>query len=97
MTFSTILCSSGVSLTITAADVVGSIGVGLLLLAFLLQLMGRLAAGSVTYALLNTVGAGLACCASALLPYWPFVVLEGTWTLVSLGALLKALRVPKAG
>ncbi len=78
----------------TIADLIGSLGVGLLLLAFLLQLTGRLSTGSVAYALLNTVGAGLACAASALLPYWPFVVLEGSWTLVSLGALVNALRAP---
>ncbi|MBC7446815.1 MAG: hypothetical protein H7330_02025 [Hymenobacteraceae bacterium] len=81
----------------TITDLIGSLGVGLLLLAFLLQLAGRLAAGSVAYALLNTVGAGLACLASALLPYWPFVVLEGSWTLVSLGALVKALRAARPG
>lgn len=75
----------------TLTDFIGSVGVGLLLLAFLLQLIGRLPAGSVAYAALNTVGAGLACLASARLPYWPFVVLEGTWTLVSLGALGRAL------
>lgn len=79
----------------TIADLIGSIGVGLLLLAFLLQLTGRLRADSLAYALLNAVGAGLACWASALLPYWPFVVLEGTWTLVSLGALVKVLRAPR--
>ena len=76
----------------TTIDFIGSAGVSLVLLAFLLQLTGRLRADSRAYALLNTVGAGLACAASALLPYWPFVVLEGTWALVSLGALVKALR-----
>ncbi len=78
----------------STSDIVGSVGVSLLLLAFLMQLLGRLKAGSITYALLNTVGAGLACLASAMLPYWPFVVLEGTWTLVSAGALWAAWRTP---
>ena len=77
-------------------DLIGSTGVSLVLLAFLLQLTGRLRADSRAYALLNTVGAGLACLASARLPYWPFVVLEGTWAVVSLGALVKAMRAPRA-
>ena len=75
----------------TLTDLIGSLGVSLLLLAFGLQLAGRLRSGGVAYAALNTVGAGLACWASARLPYWPFVVLEGTWTLVSVVALGKAL------
>jgi hypothetical protein len=79
-------------LNLSPSDVVGSVGVSLLLLAFLLQLRGRLQAGSVKYALLNAIGAGLACLASAMLPYWPFVILEGTWTLVSAWALVAALR-----
>ncbi len=75
----------------TTTDLIGSLGVGLLLVAFLLQLTGKLIVGSIGYAALNLVGAGLACWASARLPYWPFVVLEGSWTLVSLGALVRAL------
>ncbi len=80
----------------STSDLIGFIGVSLLLIAFLLHLLGRLRADGVLYALLNTVGAGLACLAAAMLPYWPFIILEGTWTLVSLGALVKALRAPAA-
>ena len=76
----------------TSTDLIGAGGVSLVLLAYLLHLTGRLRADSPVYAALNTVGAGLACAASLLLPYWPFVVLEGTWALVSLGALVQALR-----
>jgi hypothetical protein len=82
--------------SISVADVIGSVGVGLLLLAFRLQLTGRLKPNSATYAGLNTVGAGLACLASVLIVYWPFIVLEGSWTLVSAWALVKAWRLKDA-
>ena len=39
--------------------------------------------------LLNLIGAAFACTASVLLDYWPFIILEGIWALVSLYALLK--------
>lgn len=63
----------------TAADAIGSAGVFLLLLAFALNLVGRLAHESRAYQALNTVGAGLAAFASYRIGFWPFVVLEVTW------------------
>lgn len=71
------------------AEGIGSIGVGLLLLAFLLNLRGLLGRGSRLYQGLNGLGAGLACWASWLIGYTPFVVLEGTWCLVALVALAR--------
>jgi VIT1/CCC1 family predicted Fe2+/Mn2+ transporter len=74
------------------ADLIGTIGVALLLLAFLLNLSGKLSQRSRAYAALNAVGAGLACAAAALLPFMPFVVLEGTWALVAVVALARPRR-----
>ena len=54
-----------------------------LLAAFFLHLFGFLSQGRV-YILLNIIGAGLSCYASVLIRYWPFVVLEGCWVLVSI-------------
>ncbi len=71
------------------ADWIGSVGVGMLLLAFVLNLSRRLRADSLVYRLLNLVGAGLACYASALIEYPPFVVLEGVWALAALVALTR--------
>jgi hypothetical protein len=68
-------------------DIIGFIGVFILLIAFLLNLAGRLSQKSIGYILLNIIGAGLACLASVLINYIPFIILEGTWTLVSLIAL----------
>jgi hypothetical protein len=74
----------------TAAEAIGSAGVGLLLLAFVLNLVGVLGRASRLYQALNGVGAGLACYASWLISYLPFVVLEGTWSLVAIAALVRS-------
>jgi len=80
------------TLEINWSDLIGSLGVTLLLVAFLLNLRGYLSKDGLPYILLNIIGAGLACLASWLIHYVPFVVLEGTWTLVSLIALLNYFR-----
>jgi hypothetical protein len=41
---------------------------------------------------LNFTGASMACLASVLINYMPFVILEGTWTVVSLFALINYSR-----
>ena len=73
----------------TTAEWVGSLGVALLLLAFGLNLVGRLSRASGRYQWLNVLGAGLACYASWIIGFLPFVVLEGIWSLVALAALLR--------
>lgn len=73
----------------TLTDWTGFIGVALLLAAFMLNLLGLIQRDGLTYLLLNLVGAALACLASVLLNYLPFVILEGCWTLVSAYGLLK--------
>ena len=72
--------------------VVGSIGVGLLLLAYLLNLIKRASQSSRLYATLNVVGAGLACYSSYLIGFVPFIILEGVWLVVSAIALINLLR-----
>lgn len=74
-------------LELTFTEWVGSIGVFLLLIAFFMNLVGTLGAGSLAYVGLNLIGAGLACYASWLLDFFPFVVLEGTWAVVAALAL----------
>jgi hypothetical protein len=69
-------------------DWIGSIGVGLILLAYFMSSFNFLSGKSKLFFLLNTVGAGLACYASYLINYWPFVILEGSWMLVSLAGLI---------
>lgn len=73
----------------TIGEITGTIGVTLLLLAFALNLLNRLSAQSVAYLVLNIAGAGLACLSSYLIRFWPFVILEGVWTISSLAILLR--------
>jgi hypothetical protein len=73
------------------ATVIGSIGVALLLGAFVLNLAKRLPANAPPYSALNLVGAGLACYSSYLIGFMPFVILEGVWALAALVALARSL------
>jgi hypothetical protein len=72
------------------ATVLGTAGVALLLVGFVLNGIGVLTARDRRYLLLNAVGAGLACWASVLLAFVPFVVLEGTWCLAAAAGLARA-------
>jgi len=74
------------------ATLIGSIGVALLLVAFLLNLASVLRSDEWPYLGLNVVGAGLACYSSYLIKFMPFVVLEGAWTAVALAGIVRKLR-----
>jgi len=69
------------------ANLIGTIGVALLLAAFLLNLLRRMSADGYAYSALNLVGACLACWSSYLIDFLPFVVLEGVWTIAAAYAL----------
>lgn len=71
---------------------IGSIGVSLLLLAFFLNLFKILQQDSKTYILMNIFGAAMSCYASFLIEYIPFVILEGTWSIVAIVGLAFTLR-----
>ena len=70
-------------------DIIGIAGVGLILLAYFASIFNWIDGKSKTYYLLNVIGAALACYASYLINYWPFVILEATWCSVSIIALMK--------
>jgi nucleoside recognition membrane protein YjiH len=70
-------------------DWIGFVGVFQILLAYVLNIFGKLEKKDLTFILLNLIGASLACLASILMKYMPFIILEGAWALVSLIALLK--------
>ena len=76
-------------MTVGQATLIGSLGVTLLLLAFLLNLLRALRPEDYPYTVLNLVGASLACYSSYLIDFMPFVVLEGTWAAVAAVALLR--------
>jgi hypothetical protein len=70
-------------------DWIGFIGVTILLLAFFLNLIGKIESESLLYLCMNFIGASIACLASILLKYVPFIILEASWTLVSAYGILK--------
>lgn len=76
----------------TQTDLVGFIGVTILLIAFLLNLTDTLKKDSLIYLSLNFIGAGIACFASVLMNYWPFIILEGCWAAVSAFGILSYLK-----
>ena len=73
-------------------DIIGTIGVGLILLAYFMNISTLIPKDGALFYLMNIVGAGLACYASYLISYRPFIILEGTWTLVSVIGLLRLYR-----
>ncbi|MGZ3945277.1 MAG: CBU_0592 family membrane protein [Mucilaginibacter sp.] len=74
------------------SDIIASIGVIILLIAFFLNLNKKLKADRKTYILMNLIGAGICCYASYMVKFYPFVVLEGIWAFVALISLLKVPR-----
>lgn len=72
----------------TLIDWIGFVGVFQILLAYILNVFGKLDNKDLIFILLNLIGAAMACLASILMKYIPFIILEGVWTLVSFIALL---------
>ena len=74
------------------SEVMGSIGVSILLIAFVLNMLKCIKTEGLPYSLLNFAGAGIACYASWLIHYFPFIILEGTWAVVSLVSIGRWFR-----
>ena len=80
---------------IEPSDLIASIGVALILIAFILNLTGAMDRFDRSYLLLNLVGASLTLLASAIIQFYPFVVLETVWALAALIGLLRRPTQPK--
>jgi hypothetical protein len=76
----------------TTTDSIGFIGVAILLIAYFLNVTDKIGKDSLVYLQMNFIGAGLACLASVLMNYLPFIILEGCWTIVSAFGLLKYIK-----
>jgi hypothetical protein len=74
-------------------DIIGITGVALILIAYFLNTERLIRVNGKLFYVMNMVGASLACYASYLISYWPFVILEGTWTLVSIYGLMRTMRI----
>ena len=71
------------------STLIATIGVSLLLLAFLANLIKLQKQNDLIYLLMNFTGAALACYASYLIDFLPVIILEGTWALVAVAAMVK--------
>lgn len=71
------------------ADIIATIGISILLLAFILNTRNLISADKKLYNYLNIVGAGLCGYSAYLISFYPFVVLEAVWVIVALLSLYK--------
>ncbi|MEZ4796727.1 MAG: hypothetical protein R2785_06120 [Flavobacteriaceae bacterium] len=72
-----------------AVDWLGFIGVFQILLAYFLNVTEKVTNNSLLFILLNLIGASMACAASILLNYLPFIILEGIWVIIALYSLIR--------
>ena len=77
----------------STGEILGSIGVTILLLAFLMNLLQKWKQDSLPYILSNIIGAGLSCASSIVIRFFPFIILEAVWMLVSIFALIKYFKL----
>ncbi len=78
-----------------ANDILGAIGVGIILLAYFLSVFSWIKKEGILFYLMNIIGASIACITSYLINYIPFVILEGSWVIVSIVGLLKGIKKPQ--
>ncbi len=71
-------------------DIIGSVGVGLILLAYFFNIFTLIKKDGKLFFAFNIIGASLACYASYLIHYTPFIILEAVWIIVSIAGLIKA-------
>lgn len=72
--------------------IIGTAGVSLLLLAFVLNLFKILHPDALSYSLMNFLGALVAGYASIMIDFIPFVILEFFWAFIGLVGVGKALK-----
>jgi len=73
-------------------DLIGTIGVGLILLAYFLNMFSLIKKDGTLYFIINILGAGIACLAAVLIHFMPFIILEAAWVLVSIIGLLSNIK-----
>jgi hypothetical protein len=76
----------------TLVDLIEIAGSLLILAAFGASQLRKLDAHSVSYLLLNIAGGGILAAVAAADRSWGFLLLEGTWTIVSTISLISVLR-----
>ena len=82
----------GIQMTYGLHDLVGNIGVALILLAYLMLLTGRIEAPSIRYSVVNAVGAGLIVASLTVDFNLSAFIVEAAWATISLYGIARALR-----
>jgi len=77
----------------TYNDLMGTIEVGLVLFAYFLNTMKYIQVNGKLFYVLNSIGGALSCYAALLINFWPFVILEAIWTLVSVYGLMRTMKI----
>jgi hypothetical protein len=85
-----------VDLTVIAVNVVGWLGMALLIGAYALVTTGRITGPSLTFQLMNLVGGASLMVNSAYYGAWPSAVLNVVWVVIGLVGLSRA-RLRRAG
>jgi len=68
---------------------IASFGVGLLLLAFFLNMFHFIDENSMVYIMMNILGASISGYASYMISFTPFIILEGTWAAVAVAGMVR--------
>ncbi|TDO69473.1 hypothetical protein EV651_101516 [Kribbella sp. VKM Ac-2571] len=75
-----------------AIDLVEIVGALTILVAFAAAQAGKLQQRTITYQLLNLIGSGVLATIAAVQLSWGFLLLEGSWAVISLLGLRSLLR-----
>lgn len=73
----------------TVSDIIGTLGVSILLIAFVLNQRRTISEHSRAFLVMNMVGAVLCGYSAWLVSFMPFVVLEAVWALFAAWGLLR--------
>ncbi|MEV6412222.1 hypothetical protein [Kribbella sp. NPDC051718] len=76
-------------------DVIEIVGALTVLVAFAAAQAGRLEQKTLSYQLLNLIGSAVLAVIAAVESSWGFLLLEGSWAVVSLMGLLSLLKTVK--
>ena len=76
----------------TLNDLIGTLGVGLILLAYFLNMFLLIKKDGTLYFSINILGAGIACLSAVLIHFMPFIILEAAWVIVSVVGIIKSIK-----
>ncbi len=76
-------------------NILGTAGALMMLMAYLINMSDKVSNDNLFYLFLNIVGGALAAIGSYLTAFYPLVFLEGAWSILSIGSLIKNIFILK--